>query len=73
MECNEVVKVDHRGYFIDVDMADYFSEELIEGDVRMKRMLNLNRKTQRDLFVKKMRRNYKCNRCRERITISIRK
>ena len=29
---------------MDVKMEDYFAEELVDGDIRIKRMLNKNRK-----------------------------
>ena len=52
-ECSEIVESDHRGYLTDVDFAEYFAEELVEGDLRKKRCLNPNRKTHREIFVKK--------------------
>ena len=52
MEYNKIIELDNRGYFIDIYTVDYFVEELIEGDVRIKRMLNPNTKTHRELFVK---------------------
>ena len=52
MECNGIVDSNHRIYFIDADMEDYFSEELVERDVRKKRILNPRRKAGRELFAK---------------------
>ena len=43
-DCSEIVELDHRGHSTDVDLADYFAEELVEGDIRQKRVSNPSRK-----------------------------
>ena len=52
MESDETLESDHRGYLIDIDMVDYFSEELVERYVRKKINLNTNRKSHREVFPK---------------------
>ena len=50
IEFYEIVELDYRGHLIEIDIEDYFAEELVEGDNRMKKISNLNRKnTQRNL------------------------
>ena len=53
IECNETLELDHRGCLIDGDMWNYFSEELLESDVKLKRMLNQNRTSYRNVFAEK--------------------
>ena len=36
IECSEISESDHRRYLTDLDLVDYFSEELVEGDLRQK-------------------------------------
>ena len=52
MNYNEIVESDDQGLWIDIDKEDYFDEESVEGDIRMKRILNPNRKTHRETHAK---------------------
>ena len=36
-ECSEISESNHRGYLTDVELEDYFTEELVEGDLRQKK------------------------------------
>ena len=43
-ECSKIVESYHRGFLTDVDFANYFSDEFVEDEERIKRNLNPNRK-----------------------------
>ena len=51
IERNEISESDNRGFLIDIDMANYFSKELVEGNVKVKRRLNPNSVSNRKVFV----------------------
>ena len=51
--CSEIVELDHRECSNDIVFANYFSEDLVEGDMRQNRCLNPNRKTHDETFFKK--------------------
>ena len=52
MECDETIESYHRDYLINIDMVDFYPEELVERDVRNERMLNLNSKSHAEVFCK---------------------
>ena len=63
IECSEIIESDHRGHLIDIDFADHFAEEFVEGDERYGRSLNPNRKSHREIF------SEKCDQILDAITI----
>ena len=52
MECNLILESYHRDYLIDIEMVDYFPEELLEINVRNKIMLNPYRKSHSEIVAK---------------------
>ena len=51
--CNEIIESDHRGYLTDINFAECFVEEFVEGDERHERSLSPNRKSFREKFAEK--------------------
>ena len=49
---NKIVDPDHRGYLIAISAAYYFSEELVKGDTRVRRVLIPSRKVRRESLAK---------------------
>ena len=51
IEWNEIVDSDYRGYLLDLDLEEYFNDELNQVNEREKSLLNPNRRSHRKSFV----------------------
>jgi len=50
MECNEIIFTDHRAYIVDINLNNYFDDQISEWDQINRVVLSLSRRSHRNKF-----------------------